>query len=117
MVRSSKAQRFREKMRIAAKQPKQRTLDNVSEATNKVVQRSTKPEQEKQIVIAEISTETKEDELKLKVEFRLYPSRLVFSKITAYLFFDTKKMSTVPMSIPVGPLVADCSEFTSTLGT
>ena len=115
MVKSSKTQRFREKMRTAAKQSKQRTLDNVSEAIMKEDPNQTHPEKEKQIVITEISTLTREEELKLKVGFTLHPSRLVFSRITAELFFDTKKMSTAHFNILAGSLAADDSEFTSTL--
>jgi hypothetical protein len=115
MVKSSKAQRFREKMRIAAKQPKQGTLDNISKIAKKEASRSTHLDPKKLILITEISPETREDELKLKVGFRLHPSRIAFSKITAELFFDTKKMSPIRINILAGPLAADTSEFSSTL--
>jgi len=102
-------------MRAAAKQSKQKTLDNLPEAPKEKPPQPIKSKQEKQITITEISTLAKEDELTLKVGFRLLPSRIAFSKIKADLFFDTKKASTVHLKVLTGPLAADYSEFKSTL--
>lgn len=115
MGKSTKTQRLREKIRVAAKQSKQTTLDKLPEVGKKESALEVESKQKKQIVITEIDTVTKEDELALKIVFRMLPSRVVFSKITADLFFDARKMNTVRISILPGPLAADDSEFTSTL--
>ena len=115
MVKSSKNQRLREKMRAAAKQSKQKTLDNLPEAPKEKPPQPIQSKQEKQITITEISTVAREEELALKVGFRLLPSRIVFSEIKADLFFDAKKASTAHLKVLMGPLAADNFEFKSTL--
>jgi hypothetical protein len=67
------------------------------------------------MVVTEISTITKEDELKLKVSFKLLPSRKAFSKITSDLFFDEQLLSSKCYSVIQGPLAVGDSEFSSTL--
>jgi hypothetical protein len=59
---------------------------------------------------------TKEDELELKISFKLFPSRLSFSKITADLYFDEQKLNSLLVRILQGPLATDESEFTSVFG-
>jgi hypothetical protein len=71
--------------------------------------------QKKQIAITEIDTVTKEDELVLRVGFKLYPSRTSFSKVKADLYFDKRNLDSVLISIPQSPLVRDSFEFTPTL--
>lgn len=107
MSKSAKTQRLREKMRDAVKQSKQMTFDNLQEADKKESVETVVPKQEKQIVIGEIGTVAKEDELELKVGFRLFPSRNSFSKITVELYFDEQKIHTRSISIPKGPLARD----------
>ncbi len=94
-------------MRDAVKQSKQMTFDNLQEADKKESVETVVPKQEKQIVIGEIGTVAKEDELELKVGFRLFPSRNSFSKITVELYFDEQKIHTRSISIPKGPLARD----------
>jgi len=111
MVKLTKTQRLREKMRAAAKQSKQKTLDFHPETPRKEPVEAVEPERIKQIVITEIGTVTREDELDLKVGFRLLPSKAAFSKITAELYFDEQKLHKVCISISQGPLARDDFEF------
>jgi hypothetical protein len=66
-------------------------------------------------VITEIGNEAREDDLNLKVAFRLIPSRASFSKITAELYFDRQKLHRCAVRIPQGPLSADELELTAAL--
>lgn len=85
------------------------------EAKNKAVTKITKPDQKKQIEITEIKTITREDDLLLKVGFRLLSSKTAFSKVTSELFFNEQKISTLRLRILQGPLGTDGSEFSSVL--
>jgi hypothetical protein len=98
-------------MRAAAKQSKQTTLDNLPEAPKKELAKAVVHEQKKQIVITEISSVTKEDELDLKVEFKLLPSKMAFTKLNADLFFDGQKMSGISVRIPQSPIVKNDFEI------
>ncbi|HIJ08438.1 TPA: hypothetical protein HA274_03740, partial [Candidatus Bathyarchaeota archaeon] len=73
------------------------------------------PQQKKQIEITEITSSTKDDELTLKVGFRLSPSRTSFSRVTADLHFDEKKIDSLNLRILQGLLATDEAEFSSTL--
>jgi hypothetical protein len=115
MGKSTKTQRLREKMLAAAKQSKQTTLDSLPEVPKKESAKAVESEQKKQIVITEIDTVTKEDELALKVGFRLLPSKTAFSKIVADLYFDGQRLNSVRISIPQSPLAADDFELTPVL--
>jgi hypothetical protein len=72
-------------------------------------------EQKKQIEITKIDTVAREDELVIKIEFRLLPSKTVFSKITSELFFDGQKMNTVYIRVPQSRLLVDDFELTPVL--
>jgi len=115
MVKSTKTQRLREKVRVDVKHSKQTTLGNPSETCSIEPPRAAEPLQNKQIEITEVSTSSREDELALKVAFKLLPSRTVFSRVTADLFFDEQKIDTRRFHILQGPLASDASEFTSVL--
>ncbi|MGD0645320.1 MAG: hypothetical protein ABSA75_10485 [Candidatus Bathyarchaeia archaeon] len=94
------------------KAPKQLTLDNLPKAPTKENNKATTTIQEKQIIITEIGTNTKEDELALKVAFKLLPSKTAFSKIKRDLWFDNQQISSVQIRIPQGPLAKDDFELT-----
>jgi hypothetical protein len=115
MGKSTKTQRLREKMRATAKQSKQTTLGRFPEVPKKEYAKTAEPRREKQIIITEIDTVTKEDELALKVEFRLLPSRTAFSKITSELYFDAQKLKVLCISIPQSPLATNDFELTPVL--
>jgi hypothetical protein len=115
MGKSTKTQHLRERMRPAAKQSKQQTLDSLQDAPQKEPDRAVDSDQKKHIVITEIGTQTKEDELALKVAFRLLPSKTAFSKVKSDLWFDGQKISSVTVGIPQSPLATNDFELTPVL--
>jgi hypothetical protein len=115
MVKQTKSQRLREKMQIDIKHSKQTTLGSLPEARKVVPLKKPAPEQKRQIEIFEITTSTREEELALKVGFRLRPSRNVFSRVTSDLFFDEQKIESLHLRILQGPLATDDSEFSFVL--
>jgi hypothetical protein len=114
LVKSTRTQRLREKVRADAIHSKQTTLGNTLETHNTEPPMAA-PTQNKVIEITEIDTSMREDELALKIAFKLLPSRTVFSRVTVDLFFDEQKIDTRRFHILQGPLAADASEFTSVL--
>ena len=96
------------------KASKQLTLDRLPVAPKKDPT-ATGQAQEKRIIITEIGTLTKEDELALKVSFKLFPAKTAFSKVQLDLWFDNQKISSVSVRIPQGPLAADDFELTPVL--
>jgi hypothetical protein len=115
MGKSTRTQRLREKMRVAAKQSRQTTLDSLPKLPKKESAKTVEPEHRKQIIITEIETVTKEDELALNIGFRLLPSKTAFSKITADLHFDEQKIHSTRISILPSPLASDDFELTPAL--
>jgi hypothetical protein len=115
MVRSTKAQRLREKMRADVRHSKQATLGNPPEPPKAKHAQAAVPKQKKQIEITEISTAVREDELVLKVGFRLLPSRTAFSRVTSDLYFNEEKLDSLRLRVLQGPLATDASEFSSVL--
>ena len=115
MGKSTKAPRLREEMSAAVKQYRQTTLDCQPEVAEKESAKAVESGQRKRIVITGIETVPREDELALKVGFRLVPSKTAFSKITTDLYFDGQKLSSVRISIPQGPLGKDDFELTPLL--
>jgi hypothetical protein len=113
MAKQTKSQLLREKMRSDIKYSKQTTLDNQPEAHKAELVKAVAPKQKKQIEIIGINTSTREDELVLKVGFRLIPSRTAFSRVTSDLYFDEQKLDSLHLRILHGPLGADDSEFSS----
>ncbi|MGA2681573.1 MAG: hypothetical protein ABSF44_07215 [Candidatus Bathyarchaeia archaeon] len=113
MVKSTKTQRLREKMLASLKESKQKTLDNLPVVPQEENAKTVKSAQKKQIVITEIDTVTKEDELHLKVGFKLIPSKADFSKLISDLFFDEQKLpNSAIITIPESPLAKDDFELT-----
>jgi hypothetical protein len=116
MVKQTKSQRLREKIRTDVKYSKQTTLGNLPEAPKAEPSKAVvMKELKKQIEITQITPSTREDELELKVGFRLVPSRTFFSSVTSDLFFDEQKIDSLRLRILQGPLSTDDSEFSSTL--
>ena len=108
MGKSIKTRRLRGKMRS-----KQTTLDNLPEDAKKEIIETVVDKPKKLIVITEIGFVTKEDELALRIEFGLFPSKKLFSKMRADLFFDGQKLRSVSIMIPQSPLARDDFELTS----
>jgi len=94
---------------------KQQTLDHKYGNSGKHASKDVQQKNEKQIVITEISTTPKVDELSLKVGFRLVPSKTAFSKVHFVLWFDNQQIRSVSIRIPQGSLAADEVELTPVL--
>ena len=98
-----------------SKATKQLTLDNIPKTAAKQANDSTKPIQQKQIIITQIDTATKEDELTLKIAFKLIPSKTAFSKVKSDLWFDNQQITSITLRVLQGPLATEESEFTPVL--
>ena len=103
------------KMPKNPKPQKQLTLDSIPNASQKEPAKPNLQSLEKRIVITEIGVSTKEDELALKVSFKLFPSKTAFSKVQSDLLFDNQKINSVSIRIPQGALAADEFELTPVL--
>jgi hypothetical protein len=103
MGKVTKTGRRREKTLAEVKQSKQATFDSLPTAKEK----SAKVRNNKQIIVTEIVNKVKENDLELKVVFRLIPSKAAFSKVFAELYFDGQKLHRYSVRIPQGPLSAD----------
>jgi hypothetical protein len=103
------------KMPKNPKTQKQLTLDSIPNASQKEPAKPNPQSLEKRIVITEIGVSTKEDELALKVSFKLFPSKTAFSKVQSDLLFDNQKINSVSIRIPQGALAADEFELTPVL--
>jgi hypothetical protein len=94
------------------KSPKQSTLDKLpvppKEAID-IVKATPDP-----IDITQLQTIIKEDELIVKISFKL-PAKKAFSRVKANLWFDKQQISSVSIQVLQGPLATDESEFTEVL--
>jgi hypothetical protein len=104
----SKQKRERIKENVDAK--KQSTLDDISFQFNLTRTREA-IRSIKEIVINLIKYEIKEDELGLKVEFNLIPSKASFSKINLDLYFQDQLINSTTLCMPQSPLLSDSLEF------
>ncbi|MCJ7763336.1 hypothetical protein MUP38_07795, partial [Candidatus Bathyarchaeota archaeon] len=82
---------------------KQLTLDSLPNPPKKEPTEAPSSIQKKQIIITEIVAVTEEDELALKIGFKLLPSKTAFSKVKSSLWFDDQQISSVSISIPQSP--------------
>jgi hypothetical protein len=76
---------------------KQMSLGNYASAFQKEI-----PRQKKQIIINDIESVTKYDEMSVTVSFTLVPSKTFFSKIRTNLLFDDKEVKSDLIGIPQG---------------
>jgi hypothetical protein len=67
------------------------------------------PKKSKQIIISSLDSVTKYDEMVLTVEFKLDPSKTVFSKVRSTLWFDDQEAKSNLIGIPQG--FGDSDEF------
>jgi hypothetical protein len=102
-------------MRTDVKYSRQATLGDTPETHKAQPAKPASPKSLKKIEITEVNTSTREDELVLKVTFKLVPSRNAFSRINADLYFDDQKIESLRLRIFHGPLATDDSEFSSVL--
>ncbi len=105
MPKLSRNQTEREKMKVNVNKNRQYRLDDVSFQFN--IQKIDGSKPEKAILITHISNLIKEDELELKVEFTLSPSKESFSKVFLDLFFENQKLSSTPLIISQSVLFSD----------
>jgi hypothetical protein len=115
MVKPPQTQHSGKKEQTFVKQSKQTALDNLPDVPPKKASEPIESEQKKHITITRIDTATKEDELALQIEFRLFPSKTDFSKIRSDMYFDGQKLNTVCVRIPQSPLARDDFELTPVL--
>jgi len=115
MVRSTKSKRLREKMRTEVKYSRQSTLGDMPETHKAQPAKPAASKPQKKIEITDVNTSTREDDLTLKVAFRLLPSRTAFSRLTVDLYFDGQKIESIRLRVLQGPLATDDSEFSSVL--
>ena len=115
MVKQNKSRRLREKMRDDIMRSKQSTLGTFSATRTTEPSKPVAPEPKKQIEITDIGSSIAEDELILRIGFRLVPSRTRFSRITSDLFFDGQRVETLHLRVLQGPLATDESEFSVVL--
>ena len=110
MGKLSKNQQKREIVAVDVKRAKQSTLEDLSFQFNiNRAKEANKPT--KTIVINNIADTTKEDELALKVEFSLIPSKVSFSKINLDLYFQEQLINSTPLYISQSSLLGDSLEF------
>ena len=115
MVKQTKSQRLREKMQTDIKYSKQTKLGDLPDPGKAEPSRAVMKELKKQIQITGIGYAAREDELEVKVGFRLFPNRTFFSSVTSDLFFDEEKIESLSVRVLQGPLAADESEFLAVL--
>ena len=103
MGKQIKRQHEREKVQTAVKQLKQSTLDNISYQFNIERREDSKPL--RSIIIDAVEPTIKEDELELKTEFRLLPSKDSFSKLNFDLYFEEKMLNSTILCLPQSALL------------
>jgi hypothetical protein len=106
----TKNQQRREMMKANVERAKQLTLDDMSFQFNVARTEDTiKPS--KAIIINRICEATKEDELELKVDFSLLPSKVSFSKVNLDLYFQGTLLKSASLIIPQSQLLNDNFEY------
>jgi hypothetical protein len=91
------------------KQEKQSKIDDIIYQFN--VQRTKGAAPRKTIIINNITTITKENELALKIGFNLFPSINSFSKINLDMYFQEDLINSTTLNIPPTALLTDSLEF------
>ncbi len=110
MGKLSKNQLKRETVATAVKHAKQSTLEDLSFQFNiNRAKEANKPA--KAILINRITQTTKEDEVALKIEFSLLPSKTSFSRINLDLYFQDQLINSTQLSITQSSLLGDSLEF------
>jgi hypothetical protein len=115
MVKPTRTQHSNKEKKTSEKQPRQTTLDNLPDVHQKEGSRPIESTQKKRISISGIEAVSMEDDLSLRIEFKLLPSKTAFSKIMSDLYFDGQKLNTICIRIPQSPLAKDDFELTPVL--
>ncbi len=100
----------REIMNTAVKQSKQSTLDNIAYQFN-ISKPTMTGKPTKAIMINDIISQFKEEELFLNVDFTLVPSKVSFSKVSIDLFFQEHQLISNTLSIPQSTLLNDRFDY------
>jgi hypothetical protein len=108
-----KKQIEREKVKAAVKRSKQSTLDNISYQFNIERREGKKPI--RSIIIDAIDSTVKEDELELKTDFRLLPSKDSFSKINLDLYFEEQLLNSTTLCLPQSILLNEALNYAQVL--
>jgi len=103
-------------MSKTGKSVKQLTLDSLPTTPIKQDPK-TKTTIQKQIYITHMETNTRIDELVLKISFKLEPSWRAFSKIKADLSFEDTTISSILIRILQGPLATNELEYSWIMDT
>jgi hypothetical protein len=90
-------------------------LDNLPSALVEEPEQCKTRVQEKQITITGITALTKEDDLALKVSFKLFPSKTAFSTVQLEIWFNGQQINSTPIKLLQGPLSTDEYELTPIL--
>ena len=110
----TKNQQRRELMKANVERAKQSTLDDLSFQFN-VAREKDAIKPSKAIIIDRISDTSKEDELELKIEFSLLPSKASFSKVNLDLYFQETLLKSAALIIPQSQLLNDNFEYLQVL--
>jgi hypothetical protein len=114
LVRFTRIQQEREKVKAEVKLSKQSRLDDVYCQLNVV--RNEPVEPIKEIIISALDAVNNEnEELALRTEFRLVPSKASFNKISLDLFFEDHLLKSSKLAIPQSMLLGDILEYPLTL--
>ena len=65
----------------------------------------------KEIAIQDVTYVAKENELELRIAFKLLPSKVSFSKVNLDLYFEEQLLNSTTLDIPQGLLTTDSFEF------
>jgi hypothetical protein len=106
----TKSQQRREKMKVDFNLAKQSKLDDLSFQFNTTRSKEA-VKSSKAIVITCITDIIKEDELALKIEFSLLPSKVLFSKISLDLYFQEQLIDSTSLHIYPSLLLGGSLEF------
>jgi hypothetical protein len=93
---------------------KQFTLDKLPDSAPRDAIDIIKQPKETPITITQIQHAAKQDELSLKIAFKLPPQKS-FSRVQSNLFFDNEPISSVLVRMISGPLATAESEFSAVL--
>jgi hypothetical protein len=96
------------------KTTKQLTLDSLPDPRPKDAIDIIKQPKDEPIAITQIGTVTKEDEVTLKIAFKL-PTKKAFSRVQSDLWFNRQHVGSALIRMLQGPLATDESEFSAVL--
>lgn len=104
------SQRQREKTEAKSKMTHQSVL--VDPYFNLGASKSNKADKpKKEIIIQNIASTAKENEVALKIAFQLLPTKASFSKVNLDLYFEQQLLNSSTIGIPQGALTTDSFEF------